>query len=499
MLKAFRLSFVSLSLLGLAACTSSPLPYNIGINDSDIYAIQNALAETALQVQSSWSPDGSKVAILGARPNPKGATLLTLNIYDAQTGKALKTWLNFDFQTSVQANEQLALPLQWAPDSQSLYLLESPQPEASDRFQLLRFALNAAGQLEETEISKRQIYLPEALKNLETTGFGKAHLSPDGKQLALYRYTNELKTNVDLVVLNLEKASHQSWGQLTLPTGLDKRAQTLAWAPDSQSLFSVNSSGPKQFQINRYQSEAPVQKLLNFEKLPYTLSVSPDGQQLALSLAPDHTASYLQSESHLLSADLRTGQSKHHTLPSQLIIPGQLWSSTGQMGLISYKTNDQNYSGEIDLERFNPLDGSKQPLLSSQPILDALKPTFQRQTPPQLSDMELKASTFPSGGISWMRSPLIPAAFAPEGQGMVLFVNHPQLLDLGSITPSGDVFKSYRQLSKLKVLNLAERPFAFIYDPQEQQLRPLQTPLTEALGMYFANAQFSSPEQIILH
>lgn len=499
-----------------------------------------------ISLQSKWSPDGKKIALLsishenGVLPQEYQ---LQLKIYDTVSHQ----WLH-QLKQHTRLEKGLVLSqadeLKWTPDSQSLGILLKLESPNEIRFAFEQFALNQKAFSAVSFIS-----LPEPFAQ-QTSALGQAILSPNHQNLAFYFYPEAKLENQQLVVLALSGRDYQVWEQTKyrhelLPQNKSdvsspekpafqppKPLAAPAWDDKSDKIFGIDQSSGNT-QITEYQPEHAPKSLFRMQASPSLLLFSAKRQELLARIEPDwelirkqglKNPSETLPNRELMIYSLINDQSNKQSLPFVSLFLSELWQHHG-------KILHMNIPKPLPADTLNSRSGVFRPLtqqeelpyaqasieslnlktqtfshLFSHPLMEkALRPLYDDTIsapsllPPVLAPQLNPYACCLEGAISFdlqvsNNAPLsiIPISASPTQQKLLLYVN------------SGELLQRFHQRNGIKnpegtsLRNQAERPFLFIFDSEEQVLRPLKVSPTEMAGMELSVADWQAPDVIQL-
>ncbi|MBT9545708.1 MAG: hypothetical protein IV090_09985 [Candidatus Sericytochromatia bacterium] len=499
--------FLSLTILigvVLNSCTS-PAPFNSALEfEKSLQPLNQALRQS--HIRAIWAPDGQKVALIASRwlasdetPSPSKIRHHQITVYASSDGTPLASWsLSLpDLREDSFIPDEHPFQLQWNASGTEFQILKDFTTPQQDVLELTRYQVpesHSGGYLGGPPPLKRQVFVPAALKSLSTTGLGQPRLSPDGKKIALYRYRDESKHTAEVMVLNLDTAESQTWGNLDSEQPL----QAPQWAGASDSLFGMSSRGTSA-EIQRLQFEKPISSVFQAN-----LS-QPNQHPLRFALSPNQSQAVVEFQSKtqnptstfVVAGPLGTDKAMPFELPRLLMPVGSIWNPSGELGLLHYQ---QSNSSHLEMKWLNPQTGTQRQAFEPRLIQNKLNPLFNR-TDRQIGQpqgISVNAGSVPpftmptyfqnTQGVLDVYQSIVPhyfslAAFSPRDNRLLLLVDGVRLND-----------GQY-----LAQRNLIERPFAFVLEPDKQRLVPLKTSVAESLGYSYQEGQkFEAPAEISL-
>lgn len=499
--------FLSLTILigvALSSCTG-PAPFNSALEfEKSLQPLNQALSQS--KIRAVWAPGGKKVALIASRwlgsdetPSPSRVRHHQITVYKSSDGSPLATWSVRlpDLREDSLTAEETPFQLQWNASGSEFQILKDFTTPQQDVLELARYqvpesrsgiSLNGSAPL------KRQVFIPAALKNLSTTGLGQPRLSPDGKQIALYRYRDENQHKAEVMVLNLDTAESQTWGDVDSELPL----QAPQWSGQSDSLFAL-SGRDASAKIQRFQFKQPINTVFQ-ASLP-----QPTQHPLRFALSPNQSQAVVEFQSKIQSpastfvAAGPLGTSQPHTfeLSHPLIPIGSIWNPNGELVTLHYQ---QGNPTRLEMKWLNPLSGTQRTAFEPSQIQAKLNPLFNRVDRQVGLPQGIAANTEPI-------PPFTMPTYFKDAQGIVTGYQSivPHYFSLAAFSPSDNrlllLVDGVRQDDGqyLAQRNLLERPFAFVLEPDKERLVPLKTSVAESLGYYYQETyQFESPAEISL-
>lgn len=502
MLKVKCLLGLSLMVIGLQSCTAVylPGPSAGGLNVESFTGLLKQMRNGA-DFKAFWSPQGGKVAIISSYWNSETAALNQettrahdIAVYDTATGEVLATWYldtHKLFQTDAfrrEKEDEPELQLQWQSGENGFAVLTGFQTRQQESLELFSFQVPSQRETPYTTGPtplKRQIFIPAALKSLSTTGVGKFRLSPNGQQVGLYRYLDPAQDKAEVMVLDLKQGETRSLGEVNSSQPL----LSPQWNRDSQSLFVLSQSEAALDLMQLFPDKAQTKHLpltLKTQQKIWSFGLSPDQSQVAIEMQ----STDITPKSAVLLANLKTGQQQEHAISWQSTKIGSFWSPSGELGLEQWgasRPEPQFSTSNSEFQWLNPATGQRNTFATASPIQLKLQTLFQRSETSQLT----KDVTAAENSLALRPQPdymsVIPGSFelaavSPVDTRALILVDN-------AWTQNG---------RKVELLNLVERPFAFVLDPTRQRLLPLKRSLGNSLGFGYTQSEFQAPAEISL-